>query len=70
MIAKDTRLPAVLIVDDDALIRMDAVDMIKDAGFRTYEAASADAAIVLLERHHDIGIMFTDIDMPGSSRPI
>jgi len=60
------KLPAVLIVEDEPLIRMDAVDMIEDAGFRTYEAASADDAIRLINGHDDIGILFTDIDMPGS----
>ena len=59
-------LPAVLIVEDEALVRMDAADMIRDAGFRTYEASSADEAILLMDQHAHIGILFTDIDMPGS----
>jgi CheY-like chemotaxis protein len=58
-------LPAVLIVEDEFLIRMDAVDMIRDAGFKTYDASSADQAIVLMDQHPDIGILFTDIDMPA-----
>ncbi len=66
MTAEKSRLPSVLVVEDEPLIRMDAVDMIEDAGFKVYEAASADAAIALLEQHSDIGIIFTDIDMPGS----
>ena len=59
-------LPAVLVVEDEPLIRMDAVDVIEDAGFETYAAGSADAAIALMERHENIGILFTDIEMPGS----
>lgn len=62
----DSKLPAVLVVEDEFLTRMDAVDMIRDAGFRTYEAGTADVAISLMERHGDIGILFTDIDLPGS----
>ncbi|WP_045391440.1 response regulator [Falsirhodobacter sp. alg1] len=58
--------PAVLVVEDEPLIRMEAVDMIEDAGFSTYSAKSADAAITILESHDDIGILFTDVDMPGS----
>lgn len=58
--------PAVLVVEDEPIIRMDAVGMIEDAGFRAYEASSADDGIILLEKHPDIGILFTDIDMPGS----
>ena len=59
-------LPAVLIVEDETLIRMDAVGMIMEAGFSTYEASSADQAILLMEQHAEIGILFTDIEMPGS----
>jgi CheY-like chemotaxis protein len=55
---------AVLIAEDQPLVRMSA--MIEEAGFQTYEAANADEAIALLEKHADIRILFTDIDMPGS----
>jgi CheY-like chemotaxis protein len=57
---------AVLIVEDEPLIRMGAVSLIEDAGFEVYEASSADAAIALLERHEKISLIFTDVDMPGS----
>ena len=57
---------AILVVEDDVLIRMEAVDMIEDAGFRTYQAKSADAALTTLNGASDIGILFTDVDMPGS----
>lgn len=66
MDVKARKYAAVLVVEDEPLIRMDAVDMIEDAGFRTYEAGSADEAIVLMEHHEDIGVLFTDIDMPGT----
>ncbi|WP_410218489.1 response regulator [Paracoccus sp. (in: a-proteobacteria)] len=58
--------PAILVVEDEVLIRMEAVDMLEDAGFRTYEAKSADAAMVILQTRPDIGLLFTDVDMPGS----
>jgi CheY-like chemotaxis protein len=64
--AQPNRPLAVLIVEDEPLVRMSAVEMIEEAGFRTYEAANADEAIALLERQADIRILFTDIDMPGS----
>jgi CheY-like chemotaxis protein len=57
---------AVLIVEDELLIRMVAIEAIKAAGFIAYEAADADEAILLLERHRDIRVVFTDISMPGS----
>jgi CheY-like chemotaxis protein len=56
----------VLVVEDEALVRMTAVDMLEDAGFTVLEAGDADAALQLLEGRNDIGILFTDVDMPGS----
>lgn len=57
---------AVLVVEDEPLLLWDAVDLIEEAGFRAYAASNAAAAIKLLEKHDDIGVLFTDIDMPGS----
>jgi CheY-like chemotaxis protein len=56
---------AVLIVEDEPLIRMGAVYLIEDAGFEVYEAGTADAAAIL-ELHKEIRLIFTDVDMPGS----
>lgn len=58
--------PVVLIVEDEFLLRMDAVDMIAAAGFEVLEAANADEAIEILEARRDITVVFTDIQMPGS----
>lgn len=66
-VANDTALPAtVLVVEDDMVLRMYAVEMIEEAGFRVIEAPDADTAIGVLETRNDIRIIFTDIDMPGS----
>src|SRR6202035_5104176 len=59
-------LRAVLIVEDEMLLRMRAVDMVEDAGFTAVEAINADDAIALLESRSDIELLFTDIQMPGS----
>jgi two-component system, response regulator PdtaR len=56
----------VLIVEDEFLLRMDAVEFIKDSGFKVYQASGADEAIAVLELHNDIRAVFTDIQMPGS----
>lgn len=56
----------VLIVEDEPLLRMMAVDLIEEAGFVVIEASDADQAVHLLETRLDIRIVFTDIDMPGS----
>jgi CheY-like chemotaxis protein len=58
--------PVVLIVEDEFLLRMHAVDMIKAAGFEAVEAANADQAIEILEGRSDISVIFSDIQMPGS----
>ncbi|MEN3792453.1 response regulator [Fulvimarina sp. MAC3] len=55
----------VLIVEDEALIRADAVDMVEDEGFTVCDASNADKALKILDARDDIGILFTDIDMPG-----
>jgi CheY-like chemotaxis protein len=54
----------VLIVEDEPLLRLFAVDMIEDAGFATVEAANATEAVAILESRPDIRIVFTDVDMP------
>ncbi len=58
--------PVVLIVEDEPILRMYAVDIIEEAGFDTVEAANADEAITILIARTDIRVVFTDIDMPGS----
>ena len=56
----------VLVVEDEPLLRMMAVDVVEDAGFEAIEAANADEAVNILEGRDDISIIFTDIDMPGT----
>jgi CheY-like chemotaxis protein len=58
--------PVILVVEDESLLRMNAAEMIEDAGFDVLEAANADEAIALLEARADIALVFTDIQMPGS----
>jgi CheY-like chemotaxis protein len=61
------RLPAVvLVVEDEMLLRMRAVDMVEDAGYVPVEAVDADEALAILQSRSDIALLFTDIQMPGS----
>ncbi|MBW9091556.1 response regulator [Rhizobium wenxiniae] len=57
---------SVLIVEDEPLLRMLAVDLVEEAGFTALEASNADEAIAMLETDTNIRILLTDIDMPGS----
>ena len=59
-------IPVVLIVEDEPLLRMLAVEVVEEAGFVAIEARDADEAVVLLESRADITLLFTDINMPGS----
>lgn len=60
------KLLVVLVVEDEFLLRMNAVEMIEDAGFEVVQAGNADEAIAILESRFDICVVFTDIQMPGS----
>jgi DNA-binding NtrC family response regulator len=56
----------ILVVEDDDHVRMNAVEALQDNGFSVIEARHADEAWSILESRGDIGVVFTDIDMPGS----
>ena len=58
--------PVVLVVEDEALIRMNAVTMIEEGGYDVVEASNANEAIAILQGRKDIRIVFTDVEMPGS----
>ena len=57
----------ILVVEDEPIVRMNALDMFEDAGFEVLEAENADTALHLLEHRGDeVAALFTDIHMPGS----
>ena len=58
--------PLVLVVEDEELLRLLAVDLIEEAGFARLVAKNADESISILEEHSDITLLFTDIHMPSS----
>jgi len=55
----------VLIVEDEALLRFDMVAFFEDRGWRVFEAENAEQALALLDRHGDIRVVLTDVQMPG-----
>src|SRR6202795_1254223 len=66
MVLDHSGIPAVvLVVEDEMLLRMRAVDMVEDAGYTSVEAVDAEAAFAILESSPGIGLLFTDIQMPG-----
>ncbi|MFS8146402.1 two-component system response regulator [Rhizobium sp. R635] len=56
----------VVVVEDEPLLLMMAVEVVEEAGFEALAARDADEALLLLETVADIRILLTDIDMPGS----
>jgi len=55
----------VLIVEDEPVLRMMAIDLVEDAGFEALTANDAEEAIEILQSRNDVRLIFTDIDMPG-----
>jgi len=61
------RKPTVLIVEDEALVRMSLSDFLQECGFKVLEAASADTAIRVFQATSAIiDVVLTDVRMPGS----
>ncbi len=57
----------VLVVEDECMVRLDAAETLRDAGYEVVEAADADEALLALnlDRDREIELVFTDINMPG-----
>jgi CheY-like chemotaxis protein len=58
--------PVVLLVEDEPLVRLTQVDILKESEFWVIEAQDADEAFELLKSRPEIDAILTDVDMPGS----
>lgn len=56
----------VLVVDDEAFIRLFLSELLLDAGLRVVEASDADEAVAILAGLGSIDLVLTDLNMPGS----
>ncbi|HEY5072537.1 MAG TPA: response regulator [Caulobacteraceae bacterium] len=65
MVGKTTTHQTVLVVEDDGVVRLDAVETLRDAGFEVIEADGAEQALEVVAARDDIDLLFTDINMPG-----
>ena len=54
-----------LLVDDEDIVRLSTADMLADLGYRVVEAASAEAALRLIEEGVSVDLVVTDHLMPG-----
>lgn len=55
-----------LVVEDNALMRMSAIDLVLSAGYEVLVARDADEAIRILETCSGIDLVFSDVQMPGT----
>jgi CheY-like chemotaxis protein len=58
--------PTILVVEDNALVRLVTVEFLEDSGFKVMEADCADDAIDLLKTDGPIDAVFSDVQMPGT----
>jgi len=63
-VLKDSRR-VVLVVEDDPLVRMSAVDMIEALGFSPLQAEDAPSALTILDSDERVDVLFTDVGLPG-----
>lgn len=56
---------SILVVEDEAIVRLMAVDMFEEAGFQVLEASTGERALDLIKTC-DLAALFTDVDLANS----
>jgi len=64
MSSDDRAARAILIAEDEAMLRIVAVEALKDEGFTVFEAGDGVSALEELQRHPEIELLISDIKMP------
>jgi CheY-like chemotaxis protein len=59
-----TDRPVLLLAEDEAMLRLLAIEMLQEAGFRVFEAADGLEGLELLKSHPEISLLVSDIKMP------
>ena len=62
-----TRKSGILVVDDDDDVREVLAETLQDFGYGVECAASAEEALSLVASRPDLGMVITDVRMPGMS---
>lgn len=62
-----SKLPMILLVDDDETVRETSADMLQELGYTVMQAASGPQALDMLDANPGFDVMVTDIRMPGMS---
>lgn len=63
--AEQDRSAVILVVEDEMLVRMLAVDLLQDNGFHVIEARDGVEAVAILEVRDDVAAVVTDVSMPN-----
>lgn len=61
---QNDKSPAVLLVEDEVLIRMGMAELLEDAGYFVREAGDGLEALASLNANDDVAVVITDIDLP------
>jgi DNA-binding NtrC family response regulator len=65
-IAPRIKVPScVLVVEDEILVRIGLADALREGGFMVIEASNAREALAVLDARTEVGLVFSDIRMPG-----
>ena len=59
-------MTVILTVEDEVLLSEYLGEVLEQAGYTVIATANADQAIEVLEARDDIGVVITDVNMPGS----
>ena len=62
----DPSTPTVLVVEDETLLRILAIDVLSETGLVSCEARNAEEALSMLATYPSIAVVLTDINMPGN----
>ena len=62
----DTKIPIILVVEDEVLVRMMIADHLRTAGYTVLEASNAHEARDVLRHTSDIRLIVSDLRMPGA----
>ena len=59
-------MQTVLVVEDDMMVRMPISEYLRARGYTVLEAGNASEAIATLDSVAEVGVVFSDIRMPGT----
>jgi signal transduction histidine kinase/DNA-binding response OmpR family regulator len=60
----------ILVVEDDADVRLTAVEMLAQLGYKVLTAPDGDAALEFIDSDVPLDLMFTDVVMPGTVKSV